>query len=265
LQQQLAQVRHRLSVLVGDYPNNDLTKDFNLSELALPDKLPLTIPSKLVVQRPDVRAQEAVLHSTSAQIGVVTASIFPDFTISADIGSIATQMGDLFMPGSLIWNFGGKLVQPIFHGGDFTHKKQAAVAAYQEAVGQYRSTVLQAFQNVADVLSALDYDAAELKAQEAAEGTAHESLELTRSQFQIGAVSYLALLTAERDYQQARIGQIKAKATRLADTAALFQALGGGWWNRVDLAKQIMAEQKKHEKPCGLIECLLNPLANQVP
>ena len=141
--------------------------------------------------------------------------LFPDFTINASVGTIATRLGDLFVPGSAIWSFGGNLLQPIFHGGELLHKKRAAVAAYEQAAAQYRSTVLQAFQNVADTLSALEFDAAELKTQDAAVRTAFDSLELTRVQYQIGAVSYLSLLNSEHDYQQARIGQINAQATTL--------------------------------------------------
>jgi NodT family efflux transporter outer membrane factor (OMF) lipoprotein len=210
-----------------------------LSDLQLPTQLPLSLPAKLVEQRPDVRAQEAALHAASAQIGVVTASIFPNFTLSANVSSIATQATDLFMPDSLIWGTGANLLQPIFHGGEFIHKKRAAVAAYQQAAARYRSTVLQAFQNVADTLSALEFDTLELQAQNAAERAALDNLELTRQQFQLGAISYVALLTAERDYQQAKIGQIKAQSLRYADTAALFQALGGGWWNRRELSRTL--------------------------
>jgi len=245
MQQQLAETRHRLTILVGELPSTELVAQFKLSDLHLPEELPLSLPSKLVQQRPDVRAQEALLHAASAEIGVATAKLFPDFTISANVGSIATRLGDMFVPGSAIWSVGANLLQPIFHGGELIHKKRAAVAAYEQAAAQYRSTVLQAFQNVADTLSALEFDAAELKAQDATERTAFESLELTRVQYQIGIISYLSLLNSERDYQQARIGQIKAQAARYADTAALFQALGGGWWNREDLSATLLAEQKK--------------------
>jgi len=244
LQKQLAEARHQLAVLVGDVPNSEPAAQFNLSDLHLPAQLPLSLPSKLVEQRPDVRAQEATLHAASAEIGVATASLFPDFTISANAGSIATKVGDLFVPGSYIWGAGANLLQPIFHGGELIHKKRAAVAAYEQAASQYRSTVLQAFQNVADTLSALEFDTNELKAQDAAERAALESLELTRSQYQIGSVSYVTLLTSERDYRQARIAKIRALAVRYADTAALFQALGGGWWNRADLSRTISSAQK---------------------
>jgi NodT family efflux transporter outer membrane factor (OMF) lipoprotein len=232
LQKQLAHAQHRLAVLVGDLPHSGTETRFTLTDLHLPEQLPLSLPAKLLEQRPDVQAQAAALHAASAQIGVVAASIFPDFTISANVSSIATNAGDLFLPDSLIWGLGANLLQPIFHGGEFTHKKRAAVAAYEQAAAHYHSTVLQAFQNVADSLSALEFDTDELNAQDAAERASYASLELTRSQFQMGAVSYITLLSAQRDYQQIKIGQIKAQALRYADTAALFQALGGGWWNR---------------------------------
>lgn len=242
LQKQLAESRHRLTVLAGELPSTELAAQFKLSDLHLPEELPLSLPSKLVQQRPDVRAQEALLHAASAEIGVATARMFPDFTINASVGTIATRLGDLFVPGSAIWSFGGNLLQPIFHGGELIHKERAAVAAYDQVAAQYRSTVLLAFQNVADTLSALEFDAASLKTQDAAVKTALDNLELTRLQYQLGAISYLSLLNSERDYQQTRIGQINAQARRYSDTAALFQALGGGWWNRPDLSATLLAD-----------------------
>ena len=167
-----------MTVLTGELPSTELGAQFKLSDLHLPEELPLSLPSKLVQQRPDVRAQEALLHAASAEIGVATARLFPDFTINANVGSIATRLGDLFVPGSAIWSFGGNLLQPVFHGGELIHKRRAAVAAYEQAAAQYRSTVLQAFQNVADTLSALEFDAAELKTQDAAVQAAFDSLEL---------------------------------------------------------------------------------------
>ncbi|MCF7987550.1 MAG: efflux transporter outer membrane subunit [Methylovulum sp.] len=265
LQQALAQTRHRLTTLVGTFPSTDLAAQFNLDELSLPDALPLSLPAKLVEQRPDIRAQEAALHAASAQIGVVTASVFPDFTISSNVGSIATQASGLFMPGSEIWNLTANLLQPVFHGGDFTHKRQAAVASYEQAAAQYRSTVLKAFQDVADTLSALEFDENALKTQDAALQAAQESLSLTQTQFNIGAVSYVSLLNAQRDYQQARMGRIKAQAARLADTAALFQALGGGWWQRGNLSEVLTANQKTQQVPCRFFDCWTNPLPTSLP
>lgn len=245
LKLQLAQSRHLLSVLVGELPTHDLNSQFHLADLNLPESVPLSLPSKLVDQRPDIRAQEALLHSASAQIGIVQTSILPDFTLSANVGTIATHIGDLFTPGSFIWSTSLNLLQPVFKGGQFTHKKRAALAAYQEAAGYYKNTVLQAFQNVVDVLSALEFNAAQLQAQEDSAKVALESVELARQQFQLGALSYLPLLDAERSYQQIRLAQVQAQAMRLANTAALFQALGGGWWNRNDI---IIAPKAKASK-----------------
>lgn len=260
LQQQLAQTRHRLSVLVGDLPSLEPAGRFQLDDLTLPDPLPVSLPARLVAQRPDIRAQEAVLHAASAQIGVVIASVLPNLTLNADLGSIATKASELFVPGSGIWSATASALQPIFHGGDFTHKRTAAIASYQQAAAQYQSTVLQAFQDVADVLAALEFDAAALKTQRTAEATAQESLALLQAQYRLGAASYLAMLTAEKELHAARLGRIKAQSARLADSAALFQALGGAWWNRDKLAEAVLSAHKDTFKPCALLDCLSAPL-----
>lgn len=245
LQKQLMQNRHRLSVLVGDLPSTEPAAQFRLADLKLPLELPVSLPSKLVAQRPDIRAQEALLKAANAKIGAAMAKIFPDFTISANVASIATHVGELFMPGSAIWSTGLRLVQPVFHANENIHQRDAAVAAYQAAAARYRSTVLQAFESIANTLTALESDANAIKTQNAAEQAALASLELSRKQYQAGAVSYLSVLNAQNAYQQTRIGQIKAQAVQLADTAALFQALGGGWWQRADLYRELAAQQKK--------------------
>ena len=242
LQALLAQTRHQLSRLIGAAPDKALPT-FSLADLHLPAQLPLSVPSKLAQQRPDIQAQQALLHAASANIGVAIASAYPDFTINASMSSIATHITDLFIPGSGIWSVSGQLLQPLFHGGQATHKKRQAEALYQQAASNYRDTVLQALQNVADTLSALEFDAASLNAQNSASSSAAASLELTRLQWQAGASSYVALLNAQQSYQQARLGQIKATAARYADTVALFQALGGGWWQRPDLVKTLSANQ----------------------
>jgi NodT family efflux transporter outer membrane factor (OMF) lipoprotein len=210
--------------------------EFQLDSLQLPLDLPVTLPSSLVRQRPDIQASEALLHEASAQIGVATANLYPQITLSGSAGSAALQAGNLFGPGSAFWSVAAGLLQPIFNGGALTARRRAAIAAYDQAAAQYRATVLTAFQNVADALRALDLDASALKAQADAESLARESLDLATRQYQLGAVSYLALLDAQRSYQQSRIGLVQAQAARYADTAALFQALGGGWWNREPLA-----------------------------
>jgi len=232
LERDLSRTGNQLAVLTGRLPSEAKLPDFDLEGLKLPQELPVSLPSGLVRQRPDIRASEEVLHAACAQIGVATANLYPQVTISGSAGSLATKTGDLFSGGTGIWDIGAGLLQPVFHGGELTARRHAAIAAYDAASAQYRETVLQAFQNVADVLRALDSDAQALKAQADAETAARDALDITRRQFSLGAVSYLTLLNAERTYQQARIGLIQAQAARYADTAALFQALGGGWWNR---------------------------------
>ncbi|MGC1453610.1 MAG: efflux transporter outer membrane subunit [Nitrospirota bacterium] len=233
LEKELAQTRHQLATLTGKMPGDALAlPEFNLAELQLPEELPLSLPSSLARQRPDIRAAEALLHAASAEIGVATANLYPQLTLTGSYGSEAAKLNTLFTGSTAVWSLGAGLLQPLFHGGELTAKRRAAVAAFDQAEAQYRATVLQAFQNVADVLWALDADARTLAAQADAEQAARDSFDLTQKQFQLGAVSYLSLLNAERQHQQARIGLIQAQALRFADTAALFQALGGGWWNR---------------------------------
>jgi NodT family efflux transporter outer membrane factor (OMF) lipoprotein len=237
LQAQSEQQHHHLMILVGDPPGTE-SPALSLDDLHLPEALPLSLPSRLVRQRPDVRAQEALMHQASAQVGVATAKLLPDFTISASIGTIATRIGDLFVPGSGIWNTGLNLLQPVLHGGELIHKRRAALAALEEAGAQYRSTVLAALQNVADVLRALEADGRQLQVQQAAKQVTQEALTIAREQFQAGAISYLSLLDAERNDRQASIALVKVRASRYADTAALFQALGGGWWNQAQTTSE---------------------------
>ena len=232
LEKFLAQTRHQLSVYAGKLPSESGMPEFQLDSLQLPTDLPVSLPSSLVRQRPDIQASEALLHAASAQIGVATANLYPQITLSGGIGSAALQAGNLFGSGSGIWSVAAGLLQPIFNGGSLTAKRRAAIAAYDQAAAQYRETVLTAFQNVADSLRALDLDASTLKAQADAESLARESLELATRQYRLGALSYLVLLDAQRAYHLARVGLVQAQSVRYADTAALFQALGGGWWNR---------------------------------
>jgi len=234
LQKQLAQVRDQLTAFLGRLPSEEMAETFDLASLHLPDTLPVSLPSKLVEQRPDIRAAEAQLHEASAQIGVATANMLPQLTLSTSLGSETTS--SLFSPGSQVWSVGAGLTQPFFEGGKLLHERRAAVAAFDTASAQYRNVVVTAFQNVADALRALQADAAAVNAQAAAERAAADSLDASRRQFRAGAISYLSLLTAEQTYQQARISLVQTLATRFSDTAALFQALGGGWWNRTDVA-----------------------------
>jgi NodT family efflux transporter outer membrane factor (OMF) lipoprotein len=235
LLKQLAQQRDLLAVLSGGYPNEDLVEKFELSSLQLPQELPLSLPSKLVEQRPDVLQAEENLHSASALIGVARANRLPSFNLTGDIGSMALAFGNIFSAGNGFRDIGASVTQPIFQGGTLMHKERAARAAYAQADEQYRSTVLTAFQNVADTLHALEQDADGLKAAVAARDAAKVTLDLTTRQMQVGYVSYLALLNAEQSYQQAVINLVQAQSNRYSDSAALFQALGGGWWNRSDV------------------------------
>lgn len=232
LEKDLAQTRHQLAVLAGKLPSEANLPEFTLETLELPQQLPVSLPSTLVRQRPDIRAAEALLHQASALVGVATANLYPRITLSGSYGWQANSSADLFGPGAGIWNVGASLLQPLFHGGELTARRRAAIAAYDQAAAQYRETVLHAFQNVADTLRALDVDARTLKAQTEVEAVARDTLDLTHKEFALGAANYLSLLNAERQYQQARISLVQSQALRYADTAALFQALGGGWWSR---------------------------------
>jgi len=232
-----AQQRDLLAALSGGFPSQDLPEKFELSSLQLPQELPLSLPSQLVEQRPDVRQAEENFHSASAQIGIAIANRLPNFALTADAGSMAVVLGHLFEPGPGFWDVGASVAQPILDGGTLLHRERAAKAAYTEAAEQYRSTVLTAFQNVADTLNALQQDADALKAAAEARDAAAVTLDLSKKQYQSGYANYLALLSAEQAYQQAVINLVQAQASRYADTAALFQALGGGWWNRTDIQK----------------------------
>jgi NodT family efflux transporter outer membrane factor (OMF) lipoprotein len=235
LQKQLEQQRHVLLALIGRFPNEAGRDHLTLAALRLPTALPVSLPSQLVEQRPDVRAAAAQLHQASAQIGVAIANRLPQFNLTGDYGSAALTTATLFTPSAMIWSAAASGTQPLFHGFTLLHQQRAAEAGYDMAQAQYRNTVLAAFQNVADALRALQLDAATLKAQRAALRAASDTLDLARGQYRLGAITYVILLTAQRSYQQARLAVVQAQAARYADTAALFQALGGGWWNRADV------------------------------
>jgi NodT family efflux transporter outer membrane factor (OMF) lipoprotein len=237
LLKQLAQERDSLAALSGEFPNQELPEKFQLADLQLPKELPLSLPAQLVEQRPDVRQAEENLHSASALIGVAVANRLPNITITADAGAMATIFSKLLTDSTGFWDVGAGITQPIFEGGTLVHRERAARAAYTEAAEQYRSTVLTAFQNVADSLNAIQQDADALKTASAAKDAAEVTLQLTQKQYQTGYVNYLGLLNAEQSYQQALLNLVQAQTNRYADTAALFQALGGGWWNRADIAK----------------------------
>jgi NodT family efflux transporter outer membrane factor (OMF) lipoprotein len=227
LQRQLQVTEDQLAVLTGRLPAQFTAPNLELDQLTLPADLPLGVPSQLVERRPDVRAAEAQLHAATAQVGVAIANMLPQFVITGDIGSSATAMSDLFKAGTGFWSIGANASQTLFAGGTLLHHKRAAEAALDQAGATYKSAVLTAFQNVADALHALDTDADALNAAGRAENAAQRSLAVARDQLKLGSVSYLALLNAEQTYQQSLITLTQARTNRLADTAALFQALGG--------------------------------------
>ena len=235
LQKRLAQTRNQLMAYLGRFPNQDKGERFNLASLHLPQELPLSLPSALVGQRPDVRSAEAQLHEASANIGVAVANQLPQFSITGSLGSTVTSGSQLFSAGSGVWSLAGAIAQPLFDAGALEHRKRAAVAAYDQSAAQYRGTVIAAFQDVANALRALEADAEALKQQVAAEQSAQASLALVQAQYRLGAVAYINLLTAQQTYQNTVLTRVQAQAVRYSDSAALFQALGGGWWNRRDV------------------------------
>lgn len=229
LRKQLAQQDDALAALLGCAPADLPALKLDLDSLKLPTDLPLSLPSQLVAQRPDVRAAEAQLHAASAQVGVAEANRLPRFTLSANAGSSPTNIGDLFSHGTVFWNLAADATQPVFDAGTLRHQQRAAEAAFDAARAQYRSTVVGALQNVADTLQALQADADGLAAAQLAEQSAVRSLAIARKQFALGDIDHLAVLQAGQVQQQAAIALVQARVDRYSDTAALFQALGGGW------------------------------------
>jgi len=234
LQQQLAAAEHQLALLTGRTPKEAPPPELTLADLKLPQELPVSLPSSLVEQRPDIRAQEAALKSANAQIGVATANMLPQLTLTGSFSDAASKTAALISPSSNAWNLTGGITQPLFEGGTLRARRRAAIAAYDQALAHYRLVVLQAFQNVADSLTQVNYDAQTLETQRDALESARASLDLIQKQYDIGSVDYVALLNAQQTYQTARLGMVRAVAARYTDTVALFQALGGGWWNRKD-------------------------------
>ncbi|MBS0363731.1 MAG: efflux transporter outer membrane subunit [Proteobacteria bacterium] len=237
LLKQAAQSQHLIATLTGRFPTEAPETRFSLDSLTLPADLPLSLPSQLVAQRPDVRQAQANLHAASAQIGVAEANRLPNFTLTGDAGSSALTIQRVFHAGTGFWDFGAAVTAPIFQGGTLLHQERAAKEAYQQSAEQYRGAVLGAVQNVADTLAAIAQDAEGLKAAAAAATAAKTTLDLSERQYRAGYASYLSLLTAQQAYQQARISLAQAEAARFSDTVALYQALGGGWWKRPDIAK----------------------------
>jgi NodT family efflux transporter outer membrane factor (OMF) lipoprotein len=232
LEKQLGQTRDALSALLGRLPSDEPEETFRFDELTLPADLPVSLPSKLVEHRPDVRQAEENMHAASAAVGVALANMLPQFSINADLGSSALNFGQLLAPYTRFWDAGASLTQTLFDAGALRHKHRAAEAALDQAGAQYRAAVILACQNVADTLRALQADADALRASAAADRAAKTTFDLTQRQLALGTVSWVAVVNAEQSYQQAEMAMVQAEANRFADTAGLFQSLGGGWWNR---------------------------------
>jgi NodT family efflux transporter outer membrane factor (OMF) lipoprotein len=236
LQKQLEQERNVLAVYLGGVPAQYSRPTLDLDSLTLPGELPVSLPSALVQQRPDIQAYAALLHAATANVGVATANMLPQISLTGSYGRDGSGFSNLFTPAGIVWTLAGSLTQPIFEGGTLRAKKRAAEAAADVAAAQYSSTVNTAFKDVASALVALQRDAETLAADLAAQQTAANSLAVARAQYAAGGGTYLNVLTSEQSDQSARLTLISARAARFTDTVALFQALGGGWWNRTDLA-----------------------------
>jgi len=239
LRKQLQQTRNQLSVYLGGHPDQYATPTLDLGKLTLPGDLPVSLPSKLVEQRPDIRAYGALLHAATAQVGVATANMLPQISLTGSYGRDGNDFANLFTPAGIVWSIASSISQPIFEGGTLSARRRAAKAALEVAAAQYSSTVNTAFQNVANALVAIERDAETLQASLAAQRTAASSLAVARSQYAAGAGTYLNVLTAEQTDFSSRLNLITARAARFTDTVALFQALGGGWWNRTDVDPKV--------------------------
>jgi NodT family efflux transporter outer membrane factor (OMF) lipoprotein len=233
LEKQLGQQLDLLAFLTGHLPSEAIAPGFQLGEFRLPTRLPLSLPAGLVRQRPDIRAAEANLRSANAQIGVAIANRLPQITLTGNAGSTALELAKLFSPGTGFWMLAGNAAQTVFDAGALKNKQRAAEEATEQAAAQYYKVVQTAFQNVADTLRALQADSEAVSAAIAAEQSAARNMELVRKQVEQGQVSVPILLTAQQAYLQTSIARINAEASRLADTVALFQALGGGLWNKL--------------------------------
>lgn len=234
LQKQLEQTHDLIRALVGELPDYDVDAAFDFGSLHLPDDLPVSLPAKLVEQRPDVRAAEEQLHAASADLGIAIAARLPQITLSASVGGTATRIDQMFADGGPFWTIIGNLTQPLFDGNTLLHRERAARQALIQAQAQYRSTVITALQNVADTLHAIQSDGDALAAAANAERAARRARDIARRQHQLGYIGYLALLSAEETYQQSQLALVQAQSNRFGDSAALFQALGGGWWHRTE-------------------------------
>ncbi len=239
LRKQLEQQRNQLAAYLGVAPSQVSGPPIDLATLTLPAELPTAVPSQIVAQRPDVRAYAAQVHSASANVGVAIANMLPQLSLTGSYGREGAKLSDLFTPSGLVWSLAATLTQPIFEGGTLLAKRRSADAALEAAAANYSATVASAFQDVANAISAVVHDAETLQADAEAERTASASLAVTRAQYQAGGTTYVAVLQAEQSYQNAKLTLVAAQAARFTDSVALFQALGGGWWHRTDVADSV--------------------------
>jgi len=254
LEKQLGQQRNLLAVLTGRFTRDALDSRFDLRKFRLPRELPVSVPGDLVRQRPDIAVAETAVRAANAQVGVAIANRLPQIKLSGNAGSAAAAFASLFTSGTHLWLAAADAVQPIFDQYALHYKQKAAEEQLTQAVEQYRGVVLVAFQNVADALLALDADAKALAAAITAEQAAEKSLQLQRKQLEQGQISLPNLLAAQQAYLQTSLARVQAEAARLADTVALFQALGGGWWNREQLAS-VDARQAGSIQKCSRDRC----------
>jgi NodT family efflux transporter outer membrane factor (OMF) lipoprotein len=229
IEKRLAVQRNLLTALAGRYPSQEVGETFDLARIALPRELPVSLPAQLVAQRPDIKAAAASVHSASAQVGVAVAARLPNVVLTANGGTQAFKLAQLFTPGTGFYTLVGNIAQPAFDGMTLLNKQRAAEAGLEQAEAQYRDTVIKAFRNVADSLRALQGDAHAVKEARVAETASRKYLDKIRSQVKFGGVSQLAVVDAQRTYLKASISRVQAEAQRLTDTVALFVALGGGW------------------------------------
>ncbi|WP_018405813.1 efflux transporter outer membrane subunit [Methylocystis rosea] len=234
LEKARAQTRNQLMAYLGRFPNDDKGEAIDIEHLHLPRDLPLSLPSNLVRQRPDVLSAEAQLQQASANVGVATANMLPQLTLTGNGGSQASNFAQLFLPQTSVYNLATQISGQAFDAGRLFHQREAKLAALEQAEAQYRATVISAFQNVANALQAIKHDAETLRAQVAAEKAAAESLDISQAQYLAGSTTYPTVLNAAQTLLNARLNRVQAQAARFSDTAALMQALGGGWWNRLD-------------------------------
>lgn len=227
---QAQQADDLLAILIGDAPAAAHLPDLKLADLTLPGRLPLSLPSELVRQRPDILAAEAAAHAASANVGVATAALLPSVTLSAGAGSSANSFEQIFAKGTGVWSYGAAIAAPLFEGGTLLNKRVAAKAQAQAALADYRETVLKAFGQVADTLSAIDQDSDAESAQQRADVSARAAYRMVAANRSAGLASDADLQLAQAQAQQTRLALLSAQATRLQDCVALFAALGGGWW-----------------------------------